>query len=121
RFVEAWTDYNFYMKIYQDLCGAYALHAGSPFMSPQAIIDYCLDMYQDWSEWCADLAGQIAEAKIILLGLDDEYLDQLEDAYYAVLEILAGFDADEFADIEFWYEYWKAAYEAAIEYISSQE
>ena len=121
RFVEAWTDYNFYMKMYQDLCGAYALHAGSPYMSPQAIIDYCLDQYEDWSEWCADLAGQIAEAKIILEGLDDEYLDQLEDAYYAVLEILAGFDADEFADIEFWYEYWKAAYEAAIEYISSQE
>ena len=124
RFVEAWTDYNFYMKMYNDLCGAYALHAGAPFFgpgNPQGIIDYCLDMYEEWSDWAADLAGQIAEANIWLNGIQSEELDNLEEAYLAVVDILNGFAADEVADIEFWYEYWKAAYEAAIEYISSQE
>ncbi|MBR0533695.1 MAG: hypothetical protein IJK19_03260 [Bacteroidales bacterium] len=124
RFVEAWTDYNFYMKMYNDLCGAYALHAGAPFFgpgNPQGIIDYCLDMYEDWSKWAANLAGQIAEANIWLNGIQSEELDNIEEAYLAVVDILNGFAADEVADIEFWYEYWKAAYEAAIEYISNQE
>lgn len=124
RFVEAWTDYNFYMKMYNDLCGAYALHAGAPFFgpgNPQGIIDYCLDMYEEWSDWAAELAGQIAEANIWLNGIQSEELDNIEEAYLAVVDILNGFAADEVADIEFWYEYWKAAYEAAIEYISSQE
>lgn len=124
RFVEAWTDYNFYMKMYNDLCGAYALHAGAPFFgpgNPQGIIDYCLDMYEEWSDWAAELAGQIAEANIWLNGIQSEELDNIEEAYLAVVDILNGFADDEVADIEFWYEYWKAAYEAAIEYISSQE
>jgi ElaB/YqjD/DUF883 family membrane-anchored ribosome-binding protein len=120
-FVEALTDYNFYMKMYNDLCGAYAVHAGSPFMNPEAIIEYCLGMYDFWAAYCANLAGQIAEVKIIRDGIEDEYLDALADAYSAVLDIIAGFDADKVADIEFWYEYWKAAYEAALEYITSAE
>ncbi len=123
-FVAALTDYNFYMKMYNDLCGAYAIHAGAPFTgidNPQEIIDYCLGMYGFWSAQCSMLAGQIAQANIWLNGVESEELDNIAEAYLAVIDILNGFNADKLADIEFWYEYWKAAYEAAIAYISSQE
>jgi len=121
-FVKAWTDYNFYMKMYNDLCGAYAIHAGSPFMNPEAIIEYCLGMYDFWAGYCANLAGQIAEVKYQRDGIEpDETLTELYEVYAAIEDIINGFAADRFADTEFWYEYWKAAYEAAIAFISTQE
>jgi hypothetical protein len=121
-FVAALTDYNFYMKMYNDLCGAYAIHAGSPFMNPEAIIEYCLGMYDFWTGYCANLAGQIAEVKYQRDGIEpDETLTELYEVYAAIEEIINGFAADRFADTEFWYEYWKAAYEAAIAFISNQE
>ena len=42
----------------------------------------------------------------------------VKKVYAAIEDIINGFAADRFADTEFWYEYWKAAYEAAIAFIS---
>ena len=121
RFEEMMVAYNFYNKMYADLLGAYEMHSGYYLDNPQEFIDYLTDMYEDWMMWCADLAGQIEEVKILLYGIDDPTLDAIEEMYWEVIDILDGMDQDRIEDIMFWYEYWKAAYENAIEMIQSRD
>ena len=71
--------------------------------------------------WCAELAEQIEMAKIMIEGVDSEDLDAILEAYAYVDGLLDELAADQFNDLLFWYEYWKAAYEAAIEKISAAE
>ena len=119
REFELQQEYYFNRDMYQDLMAVYAFQTGQS--NPQAIIDYLQRKYNTAMDNCARLAKQIAKIGIVLDGIEDETLDEILDAYAAIEEILSEFDADELADLEFWYNYWKAAYEAAIEYISNQE
>jgi len=54
------------------------------------------------------------------LTFDNELLAQLAEDIDFLYAIINEMYYDELANIEFWYEYWKAAYEAAIEYVQNK-
>ena len=111
--------YDHYMNMANGLYGAYQIHAGmvdDPTYPAggRDIVDYCNQMYLAAVAKCAQLASGIATIEMMLEGISDPELDEIQAAIDAIDEVLTSMYYDEVADIEFWYEYWKAAYEAAI-------
>ena len=49
-----------------------------------------------------------------MIEIEDPTLDEIMEAIQLVEGILDEMDWDKYYDLEFWYEYWKAAYEAAV-------
>jgi hypothetical protein len=89
-------------------------------------------------EASADIAEYIAELEIELKkldgigvpegsifgdpsGIEDETLAMLVEIYAELDEIVNSYEDEKFADLVYWYEYWKAAYEAAIARVSAGE
>ena len=111
--------YDHYMNMANGLYGAYQIHAGmvDDPTYPEGgrdIVAYCNQMYLAAVAKCAQLASGIATIEMMLEGISDPELDEIQAAIDAIDEVLTSMYYDEVADIEFWYEYWKAAYEAAI-------
>ena len=126
----------FYQKMYDGLMGAYSMWAGGKY-APDQVEAYLATQYHDAMENCMDLAELIARLEIELNkldgigaaaslktgecgGIESELLDMLTDYYYELLDIVDEFENEKYEDLVFWYEYWKAAYEAALAKVSAE-
>ena len=116
---DAWlelkAEYDYYIKMYYGLIGAYAIHSDG--LIGEEIADYLFDMYDAANDDCLYIVDQIAEIEEMLQGgvdPSDATLDIFEQ-YLIVSGIIDEMEQEKYEDLVFWYEYWKAAYEAAIE------
>ena len=116
KFEELLAEKEFNDKMIAGLKGAYALWSdGVPAAS---LIDYFSEMYGDALEAAAELAEYIAENEIYLNGIEDPTLDEWLSIYIqAYYEYMGVYEEQIMRNIEhaeYWYEYWKAVYEAAM-------
>jgi hypothetical protein len=136
-FEEYYAKYNFYKNMYNGLMDAYALWADVA-SAPEALQQLLWTKYEDAMDASADIAEYIAELEIELKkldgigvpegsifgdpsGIEDETLAMLVEIYAELDEIVNSYEDEKFADLVYWYEYWKAAYEAAIARVSAGE
>jgi hypothetical protein len=79
-------------------------------------MDYLWDKYQKALEAADSLEDEIALLKVLsgMITIEDPTLDEIQETIDLIQEILDDMDWDEYYDLEFWYEYWKAAYEASV-------
>jgi uncharacterized protein YukE len=136
-FEEYYAKYNFYKNMYNGLMDAYALWADVA-SAPEALQQLLWTKYEDAMEASADIAEYIAKLEIELKkldgigvpegsifgdpsGIEDETLAMLVEIYAELDEIVNSYEDEKFADLVYWYEYWKAAYEAAIARVSAGE
>ena len=101
--IEDEIDFN--MGMYMDLMGLYGVPDPAGYINQK---------YLAAVERCANIAAAIASIEAMLEGISDPELDAILELKAAVDEVIAEMQLDQIAYIEAWYEYWKAAYEAAI-------
>ena len=89
--------------------------------NPVAVREFLMDMYTEANDRLIRLTAALAEFKHILEGIDDPELDWIAEEYDAVQAMLYQLEWEDFDDIQYWYEYWKAAFEAAMELIDANK
>lgn len=116
KYVELRNKYNDLMNLAEGLRGAYATYWADGAPDVDALKDYLWQKYTDALEAADALENEIAELQYLsgMIEIEDPTLDEIQAIIDAIQDILDGMDMDEFNDLEFWYEYWKAAYEAAV-------
>ena len=136
-FEEYYAQLEFYYNMYYGLMGAYSMWADGK-TAPEELQNYLWNRYEDAMEASAEIAEFIAELEIELKkldgigvpegdifggpsGIEDDTLAMLVEIYSELDEIVNSFEDEKFADLVYWYEYWKAAYEAAIARIQIPE
>ena len=116
KYVELRNKYNDLMNLAEGLEGAYATLWAGGAPDTDALLEYLYKKYTDaleaidWDEY------YIAQLKVLagLITIEDPTLDEIAEVIDLIQEILDEMDWDKYYDLEFWYEYWKAAYEAAV-------
>ena len=116
KYVELRNKYNDLMNLADGLRDAYTIYWAGGVPDVDDLLEYLNTKYEDaleaadWDEY------YIAELKVLagLITIEDPTLDEIQATIDLIDEILAEMDWDEYYDLEFWYEYWKAAYEAAV-------
>ena len=116
KYVELRNKYNDLMNLADGLRGAYATLWAGGAPDTDALLEYLYQKYTDaleaadWDEY------YIAQLKVLagLITIEDPTLDEIQETIDLIQDILDEMDWDEYYDLEFWYEYWKAAYEAAV-------
>ena len=116
KYVELRNKYNDLMNLAEGLRGAYATYWADGKPDVDALKDYLWQKYTDALEAADELEDEIAVLQYLsgMIEIEDPTLDEIAAIIDAIQDILDGMDMDEFMDLEFWYEYWKAAYEAAV-------
>ena len=116
RYIELRAKYDDLMNLAESLRGAYATLWAGGAPDTDALLEYLYKKYTDALEDIDDLTYEINELKLIagLITIEDPTLDEIQEVIDTIQEILDDMDWDEYYDLEFWYEYWKAAYEAAV-------
>lgn len=116
KYVELRNKYNDLMNLADGLRGAYATYWADGAPDVDALMAYLNNKYESALEAADAIELEIAQLKYIagMIEIEDPTLDEIMETIQAVEEILAEMDWDEYYDLEFWYEYWKAAYEAAV-------
>ena len=116
KYVELRNKYNDLMNLADGLRGAYAAKWANGAADVDALMDYLYTKYEDALEAIDDLTFEISDLKVIagLIEIEDPTLDEIQAIIDSLQEILDEFDWNDYEDLVFWYEYWKAAYEAAV-------
>ncbi|MBO4657415.1 MAG: hypothetical protein J5639_06545 [Bacteroidales bacterium] len=116
KYVELRNKYNDLMNLADGLRGAYATLWANGAPDTDALLEYLYKKYTDALEDIDDLTYEINELKLLagLITIEDPTLDEIQETIDLIQDILDEMDWDEYYDLEFWYEYWKAAYEAAV-------
>ncbi|MBP5316820.1 MAG: hypothetical protein J6Y83_03850, partial [Bacteroidales bacterium] len=116
KYVELRNKYNDLMNLADGLRGAYATYWAGGAPDVDALMDYLYQKYEDALEDADVLEEEINVLKILagMITIEDPTLDEIQATIDLIDEILDEMDWDEYYDLEFWYEYWKAAYEAAV-------
>lgn len=116
KYVELRNKYNDLMNLADGLRGAYAALWAGGAADVDALMAYLNDKYEKALVAADDIEDEIATLKYLagMIEIEDPTLDEIMETIQLVEEILAEMDWDEYYDLEFWYEYWKAAYEAAV-------
>lgn len=111
---------DYYWDMAQALMGVHAKFFSQP-ANPVAVREFLMDMYTQANNRLIRLTAALAEFKHILEGIDDPELDWIAEEYDAVQAMLYQLEWEDFDDIQYWYEYWKAAFEAAMELIDANK
>lgn len=116
KYVELRNKYNDLMNLADGLRGAYAAYWAGGAADVDALMAYLNDKYEKALEAADAIEKEIAQLKVLagMIEIEDPTLDEIMEEIELVEEILNEMDWDEYYDLEFWYEYWKAAYEAAV-------
>ncbi len=116
KYVELRNKYNDLMNLADGLRGAYAALWAGGAADVDALMAYLNNKYEDALEAADAIENEIATLKYLagMIEIEDPTLDEIMEAIQLVEGILDEMDWDKYYDLEFWYEYWKAAYEAAV-------
>ena len=116
KYVELRNKYNDLMNLAKGLRGAYATLWADGKPDTDALMEYLWAKYEDALEAADVLEDEIAMLKYLsgMIEIEDPTLDQIAEIIDTIDEILDEFDQNDYEDLVFWYEYWKAAYEAAV-------
>lgn len=116
KYVELRNKYNDLMNLAKGLRGAYATYWADGAPDVDALMAYLNNKYEDALEAADAIENEIATLKYLagMIEIEDPTLDEIMEAIQLVEGILDEMDWDKYYDLEFWYEYWKAAYEAAV-------
>lgn len=107
-----------------DLMAAYDLYSLKDLGNDDdtvGIEEYLWEQYEDAIEECEFWATSVDTIKFYLGELENEDADMYALAIAAIQAIQGEISDAEIADAMFWYEYWKAAYEAALALIMPEE
>ena len=111
---------DYYWDMAQALMGVHADFFAKD-ANPVAVREFLMNMYTQANNRLIRLTAALAEFKHILEGIDDPELDWIAEEYDAVQAMLYQLEWEDFDDIQYWYEYWKAAFEAAMELIDANK
>ena len=111
---------DYYWGMAQALMGVHADFFAKD-ANPVAVREFLMDMYTQANNRLIRLTAALAEFKHMLEGIDDPELDWIAEEYDAVQAMLYQLEWEDFDDIQYWYEYWKAAFEAAMELIDANK